>query len=222
MAILISVNVIDGIRQYADSLTAYPISARRAHEKVDMMISDIIHNGNRPFLNPICKYKNLGQVFTLVRTPMISNLRSFVHKDEAKRPWTFSYFIVEDEDGEAKDEIIYKMMYSSFIKESQCSSVIHLSESDLKYIISESVNRIIQEYTDHSVFGWEHAKKKFKDGGATDEVIKKLKDAYDVYAQETASQGRIPNDTGFDLWRDEKDLKSCEQGKGMKFPNYLD
>jgi len=108
------------------------------------------------------------------------------------------------------------------IKESQCSSVIHLSESDLKYIISESVNRIIQEYTDHSIFGWEHAKKKFKDGGATDEVIKKLKDAYDVYAQERISQGGIPNDTGFDLWRDEKDLKSCEQGKGMKFPNYLD
>ncbi|MGM9789304.1 MAG: hypothetical protein ACI3Y9_03250 [Candidatus Cryptobacteroides sp.] len=99
---------------------------------------------------------------------------------------------------------------------------IVLTESNLKNIISESIFRIIQEYTDSPIFGWKHARKKYKDGGTTDEVIKKLKDAYDVYAQESISQGGTPNDTGFEIWCFDKDLKSCERGKGTRFPNYLD
>ena len=101
------------------------------------------------------------------------------------------------------------------------SNVMRLSEADLRYIVFEATRRIIKEYTDHPIFGWEHAKKKFKDGGATDEVIKKLKDAYDVYAQETASQGRIPNDTGFDLWCFDKEYQAQQQGIRNLYPDYL-
>ena len=101
------------------------------------------------------------------------------------------------------------------------SNVMRLSEADLRYIVFEATRRIIKEYTDHPIFGWEHAKKKFKDGGATDEVIKKLKDAYDVYAQETASQGRIPNDTGFDLWCFDKEYQAQQQGIRNLYHDYL-
>lgn len=101
------------------------------------------------------------------------------------------------------------------------SNVMRLSEADLRYIVNESARRIIKEYTDHPIFGWEHAKKKFKDGGATDEVIKKLKDAYDVYAQETTSKGKTPNDTGFDLWCFDKEYQAQQQGIRNLYPDYL-
>lgn len=218
MAVYFSLQVRAGAVQFWSSLSTYGISHSRAVEKYQEMREALLSLDSIVYRR-VCPFKDLGQTLTRTGSPHFPFLYVYVYTDrKSKSKWSFSYVV----DSTSGDVFVLQMKYSKFIKEEQEKHIIHLQEKDLKYIISESVNRIIQEYTDHSIFGWEHAKKKFKDGGATDEVIKKLKDAYDVYAQERASQGRIPNDTGFDLWRSEKDLKSCEQGKGMMFPNYLD
>ena len=54
---------------------------------------------------------------------------------------------------EANFEEDLKEMLEQFNKEKVYKKSIVLTESDLKYVISESVRRIIKEYTDHSFFG---------------------------------------------------------------------
>ena len=111
-------------------------------------------------------------------------------------------------------------MQSSQISENK-SNIIRLNEADLRYVVSESVRRIIKEYTDHPIFGWEHAKKRFKKAKVNDEDLAKLKKSYDAYAQETISKGKTPNDTGFDLWCFDKEYQAQQQGIRNLYPDYL-
>lgn len=107
------------------------------------------------------------------------------------------------------------------LQANECKSFVKLNEADLRYVVSESVRRIIKEYTDHPIFGWEHAKKRFKKAKVNDEDLAKLKKSYDAYAQETISKEKTPNDTGFDLWCFDKEYQAQQQGIRNLYPDYL-
>jgi hypothetical protein len=40
-----------------------------------------------------------------------------------------------------------------------------------------------------------------------------------VYGEEEALKGKVPNDTGFDIWCRDKEAEW--KGKGLRYPHYL-
>ena len=87
-------------------------------------------------------------------------------------------------------------------------------------MVKECVSRIMTEYKDNPIFGWNHIEKTRREAGASDEQIELLHQSYDEFGKEKASKGEIPNDTGFDIWCSKKDAESCRNGKGMRYPDY--
>lgn len=98
-----------------------------------------------------------------------------------------------------------------------------VTESDLISIVEECIKRIIIEqkgYVDNKLFGWKHLEKNKRDAGATDYDIEQLHKAYNEYGRECAKNGESPNDTGFSMWCTEKDMQSCDAGRGIRYPHY--
>lgn len=95
-----------------------------------------------------------------------------------------------------------------------------ITESDLRIMVKECIRRIMNEYNDNPIFGWNHIERTRRAAGASDEQIEFLRKSYDEFAKEKASKGEIPNDTGFDIWCTKKDVESCRKGKGMRYPDY--
>lgn len=99
-------------------------------------------------------------------------------------------------------------------------NIIKLNESDLRMMVKNCVRRILAEYKDNPIFGWNHIEKTRRDSGASDKEIELLHQSYDEFGAEKASKGEIPNDTGFEIWCSKKDAESCRNGKGMRYPDY--
>lgn len=102
----------------------------------------------------------------------------------------------------------------------QNENIVKLTEADLRYIVSETSRRVVNGYADHPIWGWNYCKKQFLKSDVNDEDLAKLKHSYDIYAQETISKGEIPNNRGFDLWRDNKNYHAQQQGVKALFPDY--
>ena len=162
MDLIISSDIQNTIDEYSYSLTYYPISAERAHAKIENMIEALHSLCEMPYSNPVCDKKYLGQKFKNGK-PKIINLRQFVYADESKFQWSFSYNIDEE-----NDEItIIKMTSSSNVINEKIDTVIshlireylssrvplmesarttvRMNESELKEMIRHIVKRVINE-----------------------------------------------------------------------------
>lgn len=113
MEVIISNNVLIRIDEYSEALTEYPISATRAHEKINNMLNVLYNLGNSVSTPPICMYKDLGQRFTTVGQAIYKNLKRFNYKDESGFQWAFACLFNK----EADRITIVKMMPSNQIKE---------------------------------------------------------------------------------------------------------
>lgn len=111
MEVIFSSPVIRQLADYAKALSQYDISESRLQEKIQNMRTALLKIGNSPFINPICKFSDLGQSLDRNRNPRNKYLRQFIYGDEANRPWTFAYLIDE------KNSRVYitAMKYSAFI-----------------------------------------------------------------------------------------------------------
>ena len=103
---------------------------------------------------------------------------------------------------------------------SESKRTIRLNEADLRLMVKNCVRRILAEYKDNTIFGWNHIEKTRRDSGASDKEIELLHQSYDEFGAEKALKGEIPNDTGFEIWCSKKDAESCRNGKGMRYPDY--
>ena len=174
--------------------------------------------------------KDLGFGFQLVKSPdgffniikkgykkLLCPWFAKVTENFSERMGTGDYFLVfERKDGKLQafgtDGMCYKMntdwlqTYSNYPyqymnKQLYENRIVSLSESDLRIMIKDCVRKIMTEYKDSLLLGWKTKEKTFRNGGASDEIISKLKRAYDIYAKETAKKGLTPNAVGFDMWR---------------------
>ena len=135
MEVIISDEVENSLFEYLGFLLLYPISFKRAYQKYCNMRDKILQIGQTPFMYPICKYKDLGQIFDKKGQPLNKFLRQFVYQDEAKHPWTFSYLINPD----TNQIRIIKMMYSSYIKENDDI----ILQDKINRIITECINKVL-------------------------------------------------------------------------------
>ncbi len=105
-------------------------------------------------------------------------------------------------------------------------NLISVTESDIKNMVMECVCRFISEeikkYKDSSIYGWNEIEKNYKEVGVSKHDLKLLHKSYNQYGEECAKRKEIPNGIGFHIWTGDKDVKSCEQGKGNRFPDYVD
>lgn len=113
MEVIITTNVKKAIQNYADALTKYPISTKRAHSKIENMLSGLYALGNPLHTLPLCMFKDLGQVFDANGTPKNQNLRRFNYKDKSGYQWAFGCLYNE----ETNKITIIKMLPSNQVKE---------------------------------------------------------------------------------------------------------
>ncbi len=139
------------------------------------------------------------------------------------RHWYFAGVIKKTKKGgyifNVKDALYEGDYHNSLIPLCEGKTII-LKESDLRIMVKESIRRIMNEYKDNPIFGWSHVERTRRAAGASDEQIELLRQSYDEFGKEKALRGEIPNDTGFDIWCSKKDAESCENGKGMRYPDY--
>lgn len=104
------------------------------------------------------------------------------------------------------------------------NKTIRITESKIRNIIRECVERILEseKYRDNPIYGWKEVEKNYKENGVNKHDLKLLRKSYDQYGEECAKRKEIPNGIGFHRWIGDKDVKSCRQGKGMRFPDYVD
>ena len=162
MVLIISSDVQNTIDDYSDSLTHYPISAERAHAKIENMMGALRSLCEMPYSNPVCNKKCLGQTFENGQ-PVFINLRYFSYADESKFQWSFSYLIEEESDTVT---VVHMMPSSNVINEKIDTVISHLireylssrvplmesaratvrmNESELKEMIRHIVKRVINE-----------------------------------------------------------------------------
>ena len=67
--------------------------------------------------------------------------------------------------------------------------------------------------------GGKYKEQDLRKNGADESTINLLHKAYDVYGEEEALKGKVPNDTGFDIWYRDKEAEW--KGKGLRYPHYL-
>lgn len=111
MEVIFSSPVIKQFADYAAALSQYSISEDRLQQKIQNMRVALLKIGNAPFINPVCKFSDLGQSLDRNRNPKNPYLRQFVYKDEANKPWSFSYLVDERNDR----VYITAMKYSAFV-----------------------------------------------------------------------------------------------------------
>ena len=90
MVVIISNSVWDKIDEYARALTRYPITNKRAYEKVDHMIKFLVSLGNSVVSPPICMYKDLLQQFDSSGNPIYKDLKRVNYEDASKYQWAFA------------------------------------------------------------------------------------------------------------------------------------
>ena len=113
IVIIFSKEVIEKINEYITALTTYPISQNRMITKVDNLQNFLFSLGTSIKMPSICRYKDLGQVFTSDEKPIHKNLKRFNYKDESGFQWSFGCLYNYDND----TITIVKMMASNQIKE---------------------------------------------------------------------------------------------------------
>lgn len=132
MVVIISVDVMDSINEYADALTYYPITTARAHKKVDALINALQLLGTSISTPPLCMNKDLMQTFDGNGNPLNKNLKRYNYQDESGFQWAFACLYDFDND----TITILKMMAARHIKESLQQSV--------NRIISDSINKFLR------------------------------------------------------------------------------
>lgn len=137
MEVIISNSVREKISEYAEALLSYPIPLERALQKKNNMINALKNIGNNPTMNPICMYKDLGQVFNEEGKPINISLRRFNYKDKSGFQWAFSYVVTEE------NVVITKMMPSNQVRESKIHKMMVIKESQIRQIIRETIKRIL-------------------------------------------------------------------------------
>lgn len=114
MVVIISNDVWDRIEVYANALTRYPITSKRAHEKVDDMINFLELLGNSVVSPPICMYKDLLQQFDSCGNPLNKNLKRVNYEDASKFQWAFACLYDDEND----TITVLKMMAAINVRES--------------------------------------------------------------------------------------------------------
>ncbi len=117
MIVIISEDIIEGIKKYAKSLKKEPylISNETRLKKVSLMCSYIC---SLEYLQvkSICTHTQLGQVKDKKGNSLDKELKQFIYEDEgSKSKWTFSYTI-DDINGIVN---VLKMKFSSHLKDSK-------------------------------------------------------------------------------------------------------
>ena len=136
MVVSISNDVQHALEEYRASLSGYPISKERAHEKYDDMVNALIGLGTSISTPPVCTHKNLGQIFDSEGNPMIKGLRRFNYKDKSGFQWAFACHYNFDSDTIR----ITKMMPAIQVKES-----IERFRNRISRIVNEEINKAIAE-----------------------------------------------------------------------------
>ena len=145
MVVIISNSVWDKIDEYARALTRYPITNKRAHEKVDHMIKFLMSLGNSVVSPPICMYKDLLQQFDSSGNPLNKNLKRVNYEDASKYQWAFACLFDEEND----TITVLKMMSARNVRESTNKPLTIITQSELKRMIDESVRRVLAERRNH-------------------------------------------------------------------------
>ena len=77
------------------------------------------------------------------------------------------------------------------------------------------------KYNDSKFWGWNYlVNNVYSKSNLTPEELESLHKSYDKYALEAAAKGEMPNDTGFDMWCMDRELKAQKRGIKNLFPNY--
>ena len=145
MVVIISNSVWDKIDEYARALTRYPITNKRAHEKVDDMINFLMLLGDSVVSPPICMYKDLLQQFDSRGNPLNKNLKRVNYEDASKYQWAFACLFDEEND----TITVLKMMSARNVRESTNKPLIIIKQSELKHMIDESVRKALKERMKH-------------------------------------------------------------------------
>ena len=139
MVVIISVDVLDSISEYASALTHYPITTARAHKKVDLLIDALNSLGTSISTPPLCMNKDLMQTFDGKGNPLNKNLKRYNYQDESGFQWAFACLY----DFENDTITILKMMAANHIKES--------NQHCFNRIVSESINNYLRGIEDRDV-----------------------------------------------------------------------
>ena len=120
MDVIYSKEVIRGLYEYLDTLSnSYPISKKRAVEKLLKMNSALLSIGENPNAYPICVHKDLGQRLNKNGEPKDKCLHRFNYQDESGFQWAFAYRVAEN-----KGKVfVTKMMPASLVKEDKSSAL---------------------------------------------------------------------------------------------------
>lgn len=167
--------VKEGLINYFNALLSYPISKERAKEKFTNLVNALngLDNG---IVKIRCKWKDLGQKYDKNGRMLIPDLYQYVWKDEADRPWSFSYVL--DTNGIAH---ILIMKYSHFVKENNQNktykemSRIRLTESQLHNVIRRCVNEALRETENKQ--GLKEFMKYYDDDDSCEEALRYLHDS---------------------------------------------
>ena len=119
MDVIVSNSVKTSLESYKKSLYDYPISKTRAINKYVKMIESLRNLGKSIYTPPICRYKDLGQVFDSAGNPLNKNLKQVSYSDTSGFQWIFSCHYDESND----TITIVKMLASKQIKEEYHSQV---------------------------------------------------------------------------------------------------
>lgn len=154
-----------------------------------------------------------GILRTMAKQPL-SWARSHLFVVKTSRYW-FGYVIINDI---PIVEEVFDSRTNTILTEIINKKLI-VTESDIKWMVVECVKRIMTEYKDNDTWGWKYKEQDLRKNGADESTINLLHKAYDVYGEEEALKGKVPNDTGFDIWCRDKEAKW--KGKGLRYPHYL-
>lgn len=113
MEVVFNKQVLNKIDEYAQILTQYPISSNRIVEKIEKLKSFLFSLGTSIYVPPVCRYKDLGQIFDANKNPLNKNLKQISYSDESGSQWIFSCHYDESND----IITIVKMLASKQIKE---------------------------------------------------------------------------------------------------------
>ena len=120
MEVTLGKSVKKGVEKYLQELLSkYPISKERAIEKCNNLRNALLALGEKPYANPVCVHKDLGQRLDKNGDPIDKYLRRFNYQDESGFQWAFAYRVIKK-----KNKVsVIKMMPASLVKEDKSGTL---------------------------------------------------------------------------------------------------
>lgn len=136
--------------------------------------------------------------------------------------WYFTFYVLPQQ-----NLVVVMQFYSKENGKSvnEGRQVIRLDKAGLKEMIAEMLIEklkglnTLKGYADSIHYGREYLEKQYDDIQVPKYEKERLLKSYDRYARKENAIGEYPNNTGFDLWRNQKEANANEKGIRL-YPDY--